>query len=162
MHGANEPPVGESVELTTLVRAAGRLAPKKPKHKQYHVLVGSNSRTKQYLLRSKPGSFDKWEIIVTETLKTLSSVATQLMNKEEVLVDGQKIKVKRVGAGKLRIVQFNLNGRTFEAIEQNRAKPSRWGKLARARHQVVQFRDVEAHKYVAVSVDGEVMEYRGD
>lgn len=33
------------------------------------------------------------------------------------------------------------------------------GKLAREGHQVVQFRDVEAHKYVAVAVDGEVREY---
>jgi hypothetical protein len=47
----------------------------------------------------------------------------------------------------------------LQAIEQNREKPSRWGKLAREKHQVVQFRDVEMHKYVAVSVDGEVQQY---
>ena len=52
-----------------------------------------------------------------------------------------------------------MNGRMFEAIEQNREKPSRWGKLAREKHQVVQFRDVETRKYVAVSVDGEVRQY---
>jgi hypothetical protein len=40
-----------------------------------------------------------------------------------------------------------LNGRVLEAIEQNREK-----------HQVVQFRDLETHKYVAVSADGEVRE----
>jgi hypothetical protein len=57
------------------------------------------------------------------------------------------------------MVQFPLNGRVFEAIEQNPEKPSRWGKLAREKHRVVQFRDVETHKYVAVSVDGEVREY---
>ena len=39
-----------------------------------------------------------------------------------------------------------MNGRVLEAIEQNREKPGRWGKLARERHQVVQFRDVETHK----------------
>jgi len=38
-------------------------------------------------------------------------------------------------------------------------KPSRWGKLAREKHQVVQFRDVVTLKYVAVGVDGEIMEY---
>jgi DNA-binding transcriptional ArsR family regulator len=43
--------------------------------------------------------------------------------------------------------------------EQNREKPSRWGKLAREKHQVVQFRDVLTHKYVAVSVDGKITEY---
>ena len=96
---------------------------------------------------------------MTEVEKVLGSVAAQLMNGEEVLVEGQKLRVKRMGSGRLRMVQFRMNGRLFEAIEQNRDKPSRWGKLAREKHQVVQFRDVETHKYVAVSVDGEVREY---
>ncbi len=96
---------------------------------------------------------------MTEVEKILGSVAAQLLNGEEVVLEGQKIAVRRVGVGRLRMVQFKLNGRVFEAIEQNREKPSRWGKLAREKHQVVQFRDVETHKYVAVSVDGEVQEY---
>jgi hypothetical protein len=96
---------------------------------------------------------------LTEAEKALGSVAAQLMNGEEVMVEEQKIRVQRVGSGRLRMVQFRLNGRAFEAIEQNPEKPSRWGKLAREKHQVVQFRDVETHKYVAVSVDGEVREY---
>ena len=96
---------------------------------------------------------------MTEVEKTLASVAAQLMNGEQVTLADQKIRVRRVGRGRLRMVQFNMNGRVWEAIEQNREKPSRWGKLAREKHQVVQFRDVEAHKYVAVAVDGEVMQY---
>jgi hypothetical protein len=96
---------------------------------------------------------------LTEVEKVLGSVAAQLMNGDVVLLEGQKIPVSRVGRGRLRMVQFRINGRAFEAIEQNREKPSRWGKLAREKHQVVQFRDVETHKYVAVSVDGEVQEY---
>jgi hypothetical protein len=91
--------------------------------------------------------------------EVLKSVAAQLMNGEVVILEDQKIPVRRVGRRRLRMVQFKLNGRVFEAIEQNREKPSRWGKLAREKHQVVQFRDVEAHKYVAVAVDGEVREY---
>ena len=91
--------------------------------------------------------------------KVLQSVAAQLMNEDSVTLDDQKLRVKRVGSGRLRMVQFKLNGRMFEAIEQNREKPSRWGQLAREKHQVVQFRDVETHKYVAVVVDGEVTEY---
>ena len=85
----------------------------------------------------------------------------QLMNGTEVALDedGQKRRVRRVGSGRLRMVQFKLNERMFEAIEQNREKPSRWGKLAREKHQVVQFRDVATHKYVAVAVDGEITEY---
>jgi hypothetical protein len=81
------------------------------------------------------------------------------MNGEEVVIGDHKIKIARVGQGRLRMVQFQVNGRAFEAIEQNREKPSAWGKLAREKHQVVQFRDVEAHKYVAVAVDGDVLEY---
>src|SRR5258706_4381471 len=102
---------------------------------------------------------DSAELRVTEVEKVVRSVADQLRNGEEVLVEDQKIRVKRVGSGRLRMVQFRMNGRVLEAIEQNREKPSRWGKLAREKHQVVQFRDVETHKYVAVSVDGEVREY---
>ncbi len=98
-------------------------------------------------------------MFITAEQKVLQSVAMQLMNREEVALDYQKLRVKRVGSGRLRMVQFKLNGRMLEAIEQNRMKPSRWGQLARERHQVVQFRDVETHKYVAVAVDGEITEY---
>jgi hypothetical protein len=98
-------------------------------------------------------------MFVTAEEKILQSVAMQLMNGDEVLLDDQKLHVKRVGGDRLRMVQFKMNGRDFEAIEQNRKKPSRWGQLAREKHQVVQFRDVETKKYVAVSVDGEIMEY---
>jgi hypothetical protein len=94
-----------------------------------------------------------------EVEKVLGSVAAQLMSGDVILLEGQRIPVERVGRGRLRMVQFRLNGRVLEAIEQNPEKPSSWGKLAREKHQVVQFRDVEMHKYVAVSVDGEVREY---
>ena len=100
---------------------------------------------------------------LTEVEKVLGSVAVQLMNGEVVLLEGQKIPVKRVGSGRLRMVQFRMNGRVFEAIEQNREKPSRWGKLAREKHQVVQFRDLATRKYAAVAVDGEITQYgRGE
>jgi hypothetical protein len=100
------------------------------------------------------------DMFTAEEQKVLQSVALQLMTGDEVVVDdGQKLRVKRVGSGRLRMVEFRLNGRVFEAIEQNREKPSRWGKLAREKHQVVQFRDVAMHKYVAVAVDGEITEY---
>jgi hypothetical protein len=96
---------------------------------------------------------------LTDLAQALQSVATQLMSGDFVLLENQKIPVRRVGSGRLRMVQFRMNGRVLEAIEQNREKPSRWGKLAREKHQVVQFRDVETRKYVGVSVDGEVQEY---
>jgi hypothetical protein len=97
---------------------------------------------------------------MTAEQKVLASVAMQLMNGEAVVLDdGQKLRIKRVGSGRLRMVEFKVNGRVFEAIEQNPTKPSRWGKLAREKHQVVQFRDVASHRYMAVAVDGEITEY---
>ena len=89
----------------------------------------------------------------------LASVAAQMMAGDYVVLDDQTIRVKRIGKGRLRMVQFRRNGKMIEAIEQNPEKPSRWGKLAREKHQVVQFMDAETHKYVAVSVDGKVREY---
>lgn len=89
----------------------------------------------------------------------LRSIAAQVMNGPEVILDDQKIKVTRVGSGKLRTVRIKINGREVQAIEQNREKPSRWGQLARKGHQVVQFQDVLTRKYLAVVVDGEVTEY---
>jgi hypothetical protein len=99
-------------------------------------------------------------MFIAEEQKVLQSVASQLMTGDEVALDDrQKLRVKRVGSGRLRMVEFRMGGRVFEAIEQNREKPSRWGKLAREKHQVVQFRYVATHKYVAVAVDGEITEY---
>ncbi|MGD0183312.1 MAG: hypothetical protein ABSC15_26175 [Terriglobales bacterium] len=99
-------------------------------------------------------------MFTAEEQKVLQSVAMQLMNGDGVaLDDGQKLRVRRVGSGRLRMVEFKLNERVFEAIEQNAIKPSRWGQLAREGHQVVQFRDLATHKYVAATVDGEITEY---
>lgn len=81
------------------------------------------------------------------------------MNGPEVVIGDQRVKVSKVGSGRLRRAQLLLNGRLITAIEQNRDKPSRWGQLARKGHQVVQFQDVLTKKYLAVAVDGEVMEY---
>jgi hypothetical protein len=96
---------------------------------------------------------------VTQNHGLLRSIAAQLMNGLEVVLDDQKLPVKRVGSGRLRSVRFLMNGREIVAIEQNREKPSRWGQLARQGHQVVQFQDVVAKQYLAVVVDGEVKEY---
>ncbi|MGA8201061.1 MAG: hypothetical protein WB814_13410 [Candidatus Sulfotelmatobacter sp.] len=96
---------------------------------------------------------------MTDSATILAAVAAQLMNGDHVSVGDQKIPVRKVGHARLRMVQFRMNGRMLEAIEQNPEKPSRWGKLAREKHQVVQFLDPETHKYAAVSVDGKVQEY---
>jgi hypothetical protein len=87
------------------------------------------------------------------------SIATQLMNGPEVVSDSRNLRVKHVGSGRLRSVRIIIDGREVQAIEQNREKPSRWGQLARKGHQVVQFQDLLTRKYIAVVVDGKVLEY---
>lgn len=89
----------------------------------------------------------------------LKSVAEQMMNGAQVVVDGRASKVARTGARRFRTVRFVMGGKEYQAIEQNPEKPSRWGKLAREGHRVVQFRDLETRKYVAAVVDEKVQEY---
>jgi hypothetical protein len=90
----------------------------------------------------------------------LQAVAEQMMGESaEVVVAGKSFRVTRTGALRLRTVRFEMDGKGYQAIEQNAEKPSRWGKLAREGHRVVQFREVGSGKYVAVVVDGKVTEY---
>lgn len=89
----------------------------------------------------------------------VSSVAEQMMSARAVVVEGRNSRVSRTGVKRLRTVRFLLSGTEYQAIEQNPEKPSRWGKLARAGHRVVQVRDLSTQKYVAAVVDGKVTEY---
>ena len=89
----------------------------------------------------------------------LSSVAGQMMAGREIVVEGRTLRVSRTGARRLRTVRFVMGGTEYQAIEQNPEKPSRWGKLAREGHRVVQVRDLSSQKYVAAVVDGKVTEY---
>ena len=89
----------------------------------------------------------------------LTSIAEQMMTSPKVQVRGKSIPVRRTSTHRLRRVTFAMNGRDYEAIEQNPEKPSRWGQLAREGHQVVQFKDNQTNRFVAVAVDGKVKEY---
>jgi len=89
----------------------------------------------------------------------LGSVATQMMSGVTVEIEGKSVPVRRTSAQRLRMLAFHMDGREYRAIEQNPEKPSRWGQLARQGHQVVQFKDVESNRFVAVAVDGKVKEY---
>lgn len=89
----------------------------------------------------------------------LSSVVEQMMSGREVVVDRRASRVTRTGLKRLRTVRFLMGGKQYQAIEQNPEKPSRWGKLAREGHRVVQVRDLSSQKYVAAVVDGKVTEY---
>jgi len=89
----------------------------------------------------------------------LKSVAEQMMGGKEVLVEGKLFRVTRTGSQRLRTARFVMGGKEYQAIEQNPEKPSRWGQLAREGKSVVQFRDLDSQKYVAVVVNGKVTEY---
>jgi hypothetical protein len=90
----------------------------------------------------------------------LSSIAQQMMSGSSVEVNGKQIPVRRTSARRFRTVAFEIDGREYQAIEQNPEKPSRWGQLAKKGHKVVQFKDVETNRFVAVSVDGKVRVYK--
>ena len=81
------------------------------------------------------------------------------MRGAEVVVENRASPVTRTGSQRLRTTRFLMGSKQYQAIEQNQDKPSRWGKLAREGHRVVQFRDSLTQKYVAVAVDGEVKDY---
>jgi len=93
--------------------------------------------------------------------EVMKLVAEQMMAGGEVVVDGRAFRVSRTGSRRFRTVRFLMGGREYQAIEQNPEKTSRWGKLAREGHRVVQFRDLQSQKYVGVAVDGQVTEYGG-
>jgi hypothetical protein len=89
----------------------------------------------------------------------LRSIASQLMTKNSVTVEGNSAPIRRTSTQHLKTAAFTVKGHEYQAIEQNPHKPSRWGQLARSGHQVVQFKDTERNKFVAVSVDGKVTFY---
>ena len=89
----------------------------------------------------------------------LKSIAAQLMTSTSVRLHGKSVPVRRTSSQRLKTAAFSVEGHRYQAIEQNPEKPSRWGQLARSGHQVVQFKDVERNKFVAVVVDGEVTFY---
>jgi len=53
------------------------------------------------------------------------------MTSTAVDVQGKRVPVRRTSVHRLRTIGFHMNGRKYQAIEQNPEKPSRWGKLAR-------------------------------
>jgi len=91
--------------------------------------------------------------------ETLKSIAMQLMTGTSISVDGRSTLVRSTSRQRLKTAAFTVEGHEYQAIEQNPEKPSRWGQLARSGHQVVQFKDAESNRFVAVVVDGKVTFY---
>ena len=61
----------------------------------------------------------------------LQSVAKQLLSGTRIELKHKIIRVTRTSSQRLRTAAFEMNGRPFQAIEQNATKPSRWAQLAR-------------------------------
>ncbi len=78
-----------------------------------------------------------------------------------VVTSAGSFRVQRTSRQGLRRVEFAIEGQRLIGIEQNPATRSRWAELARAGHQVMQFKDVETNRYVANVVDGRVTFYGG-
>lgn len=92
-------------------------------------------------------------------VEMLKSIAEQMWGGASVKISGKNMAVKHTSYQRLKTITFEMNGKKYQAIEQNAEKPSRWGQLAREGHRVVQFRDVQTGRYVAVAVDGTIKQY---
>ena len=65
-------------------------------------------------------------------ISLMQSIAEQMKTQSKVELGEKAAPVKRTSMQRLKTVSFKMNGREYQAIEQNPDKPSRWGKLARA------------------------------
>lgn len=85
--------------------------------------------------------------------------AALVEDKEEVELDGQRLRVRATPKKRLREVDFVFEGQALRGLEQNPKTESRWAQLARQGHKVMQFLD--AGRYVGNVVDGKVTLYGG-
>ncbi len=92
--------------------------------------------------------------------EVLESVARQVLSgAKEVDTPEGRVPVGKTPSKGLRRVEFSVEGHPVTGIEQNPHTASRWAKLAQAGHKVMQFRDGESGRYIAVVVDGKVKFY---
>jgi hypothetical protein len=77
----------------------------------------------------------------------------------EVELGGEKFRVRETPRKGLREVDFVFEGQPLRGLEQNPNTESRWAKLARAGHKVMQF--LSEGRYIGVVVDGKVTLYGG-
>jgi len=95
-----------------------------------------------------------------EPAEILANVAQQAFSgAKQVETPEGPMPVGKTPSKGLRRVEFTFEGRLVVGIEQNPNTASQWAKLARAGHEVMQFRDVETGRYIANVVDGKVTFY---
>ena len=75
----------------------------------------------------------------------------------EVELNGLRFLVRRTAKKNLRQVDFRVGDQAVRGIEQNPKTASRWAKLAREGHKVMQF--LVQGRYFANVVDGKLMMY---
>lgn len=78
--------------------------------------------------------------------------------KKTVDLDGETYPVHQTSKSKLKQIDFCFEDRDLRGLEQNPNTKSRWAKMTREGKQVMQF--LEAGRYIAVVVDGNVQTYR--
>jgi len=82
-----------------------------------------------------------------------------LIDKKKIVeIDGEIYSVKQTAKSKLKQIDFRFEGRELRGLEQNPNTKSRWAKLAREGKKVMQF--LEAGRYIAVVVDGQIQIYK--
>lgn len=91
--------------------------------------------------------------------ETLLAVWKQALaeDRQEVHLDGRRFPVHTTPRKHLRQVDFSFAGEPLRGLEQNPQTASRWAKLAREGHKVMQF--LSAGRYLANVVDGKVTLY---
>lgn len=76
---------------------------------------------------------------------------------KEVSVSGRVYPVRRTAKRRLAQIDFEFEGVSYRALEQNLETASRWAQLARKGAKVMQF--LSAGRYLAVVVDGKLTHY---
>ena len=76
-------------------------------------------------LRSRISEAEGYFAVIDTAL--LASIAQQMMNGKTVDVNGKLVPVSRRSKHRLRTLAFTMEGREYQAIEQNAEQPSRWG-----------------------------------
>ena len=91
--------------------------------------------------------------------EALSNVWRQALveGAQEVILDGQSSTVRHTPKKHLRQVDFRFEGRELRGLEQNPETSSRWAKLARKGHKIMQF--LSEGRYVANVMDGKTTLY---
>jgi hypothetical protein len=92
--------------------------------------------------------------------ESLVSVWKQVLvdDAPEVELGGRRCRVGRTRARGLRTVDFDYEGRSLTAIEQNPETASRWAAMARQGKRVMQF-SIGGRRYFANVAEGKLMRY---